>query len=174
MPKSNRIIRPNDRKILDLLSVNARQSLIEISEKTGLSRQTVQKSISRLEKDQVIWGHKSIVDLRRIGKKIFIILIKSNPNLTKEKAIEIIPVASKAMDKTPGFKTIYSGFVHGVFNWVLILAADDVIQVSKLMRTWESKYSDYVKDFQILEEMMPVRFCGFINPHYKEELSKIL
>jgi len=50
MLKSKGKISSNDKKILDALMENARQSLIEISEKTGMSRQTVQKTINRLEK----------------------------------------------------------------------------------------------------------------------------
>lgn len=52
----------NDKKILDVLSENSRLSLITISQKTGLSRQTVQKTISRLEHKKEIWGYQVIFD----------------------------------------------------------------------------------------------------------------
>jgi len=174
MAKSKQELSNNDRKILDELMGNARQTSIEISEKTGLSRQTVQKTISKLERDHVIWEYKSVVDLRRIGRKIFIILIRTTSKLTKEKTQEILPVASKAMEEQVGINLIYTGLTHGYFHWVIIFAAEDVVQANKIMRRWKSKYSEFFVDFQILEELLPIRLCGALNPDYKEEINDIL
>ena len=67
MTKSEKEISSSDRKLLDVLIVDARQSLVELSEKTGLSRQTVQKTIRKLEKEHVIWGYHAVVDEGRKG-----------------------------------------------------------------------------------------------------------
>ncbi len=174
MAKSKQELSSNDRKILDVLIENARQTSIEISEKTGLSRQTVQKTISKLEREHVIWEYKPVVDLRRIGKKIFIILIRSTFKLTKEKTLEILPISSKAMEEQVGINLIYTGFTHGYFHWVVIFAAENIIQVNKIMRRWKSKYSEFIVDFQILEELMPIRLCGALNPDYNKEMNDIL
>jgi len=76
MTKSKKEISSNDRKILDTLMGNARQSLVEISEKTGLARQTVQKTIQGLERDQVIWGYQAVVDEQKKGVSNYLMLIK--------------------------------------------------------------------------------------------------
>ena len=39
----------NDRKVIHALLENARQTAVNLSNKTGLSRQTVNKTIKRLE-----------------------------------------------------------------------------------------------------------------------------
>lgn len=174
MEKSKKEISSNDKKILDVMMKDARQSSIELSEKVGVSRQTVQKTISRLEEDHVIWGYIPVVSLRRIGKKLFIALIKTTPKITKEKALEIVPIASKGMEEQVGITLIYTGFTHGYYDWIVIFAADGIGQASKIMRRWESKYSDFIEDLQILEELMPIRFCGVLNPDYKEDINNIM
>ena len=174
MANSKKEISSKDEKILDVMMDDARQSSVEISEKVGMSRQTVQKTISRLEENHVIWGYIPVVDLRRIGKKLFITLIKTTPNITKENILEILPVASKGMEEQGGIHLIYTGFTHGYFDWIVIFAASDIVQASKTMRSMQGKLSDFIEDIQILEELMPVRFCGVLNPDYKVDLDNIL
>ena len=164
----------NDEKILNVMMTDARQSSVEISEKVGMSRQTVQKTINRLEEDHVIWGYIPVVNLRRIGKKLFITLIKTTPKINKEKILEILPLASKGMEEQVGINLIYTGFTHGYFDWIVIFAAYDIVQASKTMRNMQNNFTDFIEDVQILEELMPIRFCGVLNPDYKEDLDNIL
>jgi len=173
MAKSKIEISTNDRKVLDALMVNARQSSIEISEKTGLSRQTVQKTISKLEKDHVIWGHKTVVDLNKIGKKRFVMLIKANPNLTKEKTMDGISKVRKMMDKEKSGDLIYSGYYNGLFDWLIIFAAKDVIQANKILRQWKSYFPDFIDEVYLLEEMLATRDGRILNPDYEQSMSKI-
>ena len=174
MAKSKYELSNNDKKILDVLIENARQSLIDISEKTGLSRQTVQKTINKLEKESVIWGYKTVVNFKSTGKKIFIILLKTSAKLSKDRLQEIFPITSKEMQKNVGISLIHTGLTHGDFDWFLIFAADDIVLANKIMRRWESQYSDIITDIKIVEELLPIRLCGALNPNYKEGIDEVL
>ena len=44
----------NDKKVIYALLENTRQTAVKLSNKTGLSRQTVNKTITRLEENHVI------------------------------------------------------------------------------------------------------------------------
>lgn len=174
MPDGKKEISSNDKKILDRMMLDARQSSVEISEKVGVSRQTVQKTISRLEDDHIIWGYVPVINLHRIGKKLFIALIKTTPKITKDKILEILPIASKNMQEQNGITLIYTGFTHGYFDWVVIFAANDIVQASKTMRSIEYNFSDFIENLQILEELMPIRFFGVLNPDFEKDINIIL
>ena len=174
MVKSNKEISSNEEKIIDMMKGNARQTSIELSKKVGMSRQTLQKTIRRLEEDHIIWGYVPVVNLHKIGKKLFITLIKTTPKIAKDKILEILPIERNGMLKQEGITLIYTGFTHGYFDWVVIFAANDIVQASKTMRDIEHKLSDFIEDLQILEELMPIRFCGVLNPDYEKDLNYIL
>lgn len=57
-----------DRRILDVLRVNARTPLSQIAEQVGLSSAPVARRIDRLERDGVIRGYTAIVDDTSTGE----------------------------------------------------------------------------------------------------------
>lgn len=174
MSKRKGEINRNEKIILKMLRENARQSFIEISEKTGLSRQTVQKTISRLEKNKTIWGHYSVVDLEEIGEKRFIMLIKVNPNVTKEKTLDGISKVRKMVSKEKSSEFLYSGYYHGLYDWIIIFATEDIVQAKKILLQWQNLFSDLIKDIHLLEELLPTRVGGFVNPNIEQEMDKVL
>jgi DNA-binding Lrp family transcriptional regulator len=174
MKKSNKEINGNDKKILDAIIGNARQTAVELSNKTGLSRQTINKIINQLEKNQTIWGYNSIINLKVIGKKRFILLIKTSPGLTKEKFLKILPKEPHELFGIIGVKLTYVGITHGPFDRIVIFTADGIVQASKFMRLLKVKYKEFIDDIILIEELMTIRSCGIINPNYKEELDNIL
>ena len=78
------------------------------------------------------------------------------------------------MQEQDSITLIYTGFTHGYFDWVVIFAANDIVQASKTMRNIKNKLSDFIEDLQILEELMPIRFCGVLNPDYEKDINDIL
>jgi len=56
-----------DWKIIRAYAPNARQSALQVAEKTGLSPETVRKRIAALEKRKVIIGYKIGMDIGKIG-----------------------------------------------------------------------------------------------------------
>lgn len=59
-----------DQQILDLLIKNSRVSLIEISEKVGLSRVAVKNRIDALERNGVIEQYTVILNPEKIGRNV--------------------------------------------------------------------------------------------------------
>jgi DNA-binding Lrp family transcriptional regulator len=78
----------NKAKILEELQKNARASTSELSKKTGLSRQTVAKTINDMEKKKQIWGYTAIFDPKLIGKQPFIILGKIDLSINPEEFLK--------------------------------------------------------------------------------------
>lgn len=59
-----------DQQILELLIENSRTSLIEISEKVGLSRVAVKNRIDALEKNGVIEQYTVILNPEKVGRNV--------------------------------------------------------------------------------------------------------
>jgi DNA-binding Lrp family transcriptional regulator len=166
MSKSKKEITKNDRKILDVLMQNARQSLIEISDKTGLSRQTIQKTLQKLEKDNVIWGYQPIIDEQKKGLKEYIILIKRTTKPIDEKLLDkIISNKQEEVVLKMGIKYVTTLYTHGNFDIILIFIALDIKEVKKFIEYLKSIYSDYFADVQLLETLFTVRKQGIMNPN---------
>ena len=77
MPKSSKAkVEADEMKVLMELRKNSRQSLNELAEKCGFSRQKVWRIVNDLEKNQTIWGYSAVIDEEKLGQKQFFILIK--------------------------------------------------------------------------------------------------
>lgn len=174
MLKSKGKISSNDKKILDALMENARQSLIEISEKTGMSRQTVQKTINRLEKNNIIWGYCPVVDLNKIGKKRFVMLVKSTQTLTREQTVNSIAQIRKMIDEEKIGELVYSGYYNGRFDWIINFYTKDIVQAKKILREWKLSFEDFIDEIYLLEELLTTRECKITNPDYEQAMAEIL
>ena len=153
---------------------NARQSSVEISKKTGLSRQTVNKTIDRLEKNNVIWGYHPTVNLDKIGKKRFIMLIKSNQTITKEDFIKSSELIENMLGKEQTGEIIYTGFFNGRFDWLVMLYADDVIHAKKILRDWKIFFDKFIDEIYLLEELFTTRENNIKNPEFLKVAESIL
>ncbi len=88
------------KKILSLLTSDARISLSEISNKVGLSKSNVSLRISKLEKSGLIRGYHAFIDVSKLGLITTIVLLKTKTThkqreeyfsrLSKEKAVYTI------------------------------------------------------------------------------------
>ena len=165
MTKSKKEIKSNDRKILNAIEGNARQSSIEIGEKTGVSRQTVQKTIRKLERDHVIWGYQAIVDEEKNGFSNYLVLIKRTTKPIDENlADKIISRKIEEMASKIGVKIITSLYSHGSYDWIISFTATDIKHAKKFTEQIKTMYSEYIAEVQLLDILFFIRKQGILNP----------
>jgi len=164
----------NKVKIIEELLKNARASLSELSEKTGLSRQTVAKVIQDLEKKKQIWGYATIIDPKLIDIKQYIILVKLNLSENVEGFLKTVtnPEILKDNEEKFGFKTTM--FLHGNSDLLISVWAKDIIEVKKRINIMKKIYESYVKDIELFEVIATFRNCGILNPNVMEEWNNLL
>ena len=136
MTKSKKEISSNDRKILNALMRNARHPSIELSKKTKLSRQTVQKTIRKLEKKHVIWGYPVIVDDQKNGFSNYLVLIKRTTKPIDEKLAD--KIISRKLEKIAsgiGVKIVTSLYSHGSYDWIIFFMARDIRHAKRCNKT---------------------------------------
>lgn len=67
-----------DKKILSLFSVNCRLPLTQLAKKVGLSRDAVNYRIKNYEKQGIIQGYRTMVDISKFGYDVYHLFIKLN------------------------------------------------------------------------------------------------
>ncbi len=89
-----------DRKMLDLLTQNARYTYSELGERLGLSRVAIKNRMDALEQRGVIEGYTVIVNLQRLGSAVSCYYeIETRP--------EALPRVIAALQDCPSITQIY-------------------------------------------------------------------
>jgi len=112
-----------DYKILDILSLNARIPLIELSEKVNTSSQTINYRMKNLVKSGIIKGFRVGIDLSKFGLQYFDVRINLTDHSYKQKII-------KYFQPTHFFKCINTAFGYSDLELELILEnLDKLIEI---------------------------------------------
>lgn len=166
----------NKVKVLEELQKNGRAALSELAEKTGLSRQTIAKTINTMEKTKQIWGYTAIFDPKLIGKKQFIFLIKADLSINTEDLLKKIksPRETKYKQELIKFEFGTTLLLHGTSDMFISIWAKDVIEAKKLMNNFKKIYSANIKDIELLDVLATFRNNGIANPKMADEWNNLL
>jgi DNA-binding Lrp family transcriptional regulator len=149
-----------DKKILCLLNQNSRQSLAELSRKSGLTRDVIRYRIEKLVKQIVILGFKPVLNTPRLGlpvinhvyfllkpetfdqEKKFVSHLKSNP--------QVISVSS----------------LVGKWEYRVTIVAQNPSDFNNVLKKIRIKFPDLIKDFEtmsILEQYKHDDYSGLFH-----------
>lgn len=170
MAKNSKENIENDTKIiLSELEKNSNRSVNEIADKLGFSRQKVWRIIKNLEEDRTIWGYTAIIDDNKIGRKRFCILLKKAPIKASDAALD--KVINRDIRQLANKNMVYlesTYFFHGLYDGQICVTAENIIQVKKFIDDMQKKIgTEYFKETNILEVLVPIQMRGFNNPNLK-------
>lgn len=173
-----RLLDDNEEKVLQILKENGRASYKEVASKTGLTRHTVARIVKNLEDSGVIWGYSAITqDNLHQGRRLFIIAVKfkEDQNVWKE-IVQIIERENGKGDwllKAGLTKYCFASFVHGHFDFMVMLPADDIFEARRCVNRMGVEMGKYFEHVQIIELLAIIRRCGFLNPNLTSELLNL-
>ncbi len=169
----NKTDQANKKRILDELHKNSRASASTIAEKTGLSRQTVAKTISDMEKEKTIWGYNTVANIEENGFRHFVLIVKrSMETLDTDRKNEVI--FTNLDDYVPGELKIDDIFItHGMHDVVVTFYAKDILSARKLIKEISSRFNKYFKEYILLETLFPIQKQGFKNPKIEKLVEYI-
>jgi len=133
----------SDLKIIELLSNNARISVVEIAEKINLTPKTVINKIKKLENEKIIVGYRTEFDLEKLGYKYYKIHI-STFNTTLEKIKEI----RKYIQQNPNI--IFEDIVLGGYDIEIEVQIENEEKLRELIEDLKVRFSEIIKDYEIL------------------------
>ena len=158
-------IEEDEKKVIQQLGDNAKESIDEIAKRCGFSRQKVWRIIKRLEKERTIWGYTAIVDGEKQGLNNYIVLIKkTNLPINEKLADKIIGRQLEELVPNTKVRVETTSYVHGVYDWIISFTAEDIKQAKKFCEIINRIYQGYIAELHLLETMFSVRKQGILNP----------
>jgi DNA-binding Lrp family transcriptional regulator len=156
-------IAEDDRKVLDLLIKDSRQSPNEIAEKIGFSRQKVWRIINRLEKNKIIWGYTTVINHNIIGYNFYFALCKA-----KVPTFDIVDKLIKTIkeNKAEKLNVRFLGqfYLNGTYDWIIIFLANDIGDAKKFCGYIQKEYGNCIDRIDLLESVFTLIRYGKINP----------
>ena len=138
-----------DKKILNMLIANGRQSSREITKKLSLegikiSERGLGKRIARLERNKVITGYTAVVDMKKVSMGV--------PRLVTVKLSSPVDFVQRLSDMKEYLASApfcdFSARSNGSFDWIELKFFNNIEQANKeadLYRTW---FGDIIEDYQ--------------------------
>lgn len=132
-----------DVKILSLLSLNSRTPLSEISRKVGLSREAIDYRIKNYEKNGIIQGYRTIVDISKFGYFNYHLFISlNNPNEKVEK---------KIFEKLKKYHFVRAVIIFGGrFDLEIAFVSKNLNDLDKIINEILLSCRGYVREYEIL------------------------
>ncbi len=129
-----------DKKILEQLQLNARQSIAEIAKKTKLPRDVVVYRIKKLETSKVIRAHHTMLDPIALGHPLYVFVYFSCYNIKPEEEMRFINYL-KGLSKV-----IYVAKCSGGYDLNIGVCARDYKEYDEVIREIRQKFTDVIKD----------------------------
>jgi Lrp/AsnC family transcriptional regulator, leucine-responsive regulatory protein len=131
-----------DKKIFHILCKNARYSDSSIAKALKTKREIVSYRIKRLEKKDLIHGYLALIDSKKLGFRMYTVYFKfKHPDIEKEflQHLESIPEITRYKN------------CRGIYDIQAIFTTKNLIEFDNLFEGIISKFSDYLKNYTILE-----------------------
>lgn len=131
-----------DRRILNILSENARTKLTQIAKHVQLSVDSTKKRIQKLEKDGVIAKYTIQPNPSRIGLPLGVHIYVKLKNVTKEKYDEFI----NDMKKNPRVIDLMS--MLGDYDIYIVVLAKNTTELDTMKLEIKQKFTDLIDDWK--------------------------
>lgn len=169
MPKkSNKQIEKDEKKVINELQTNARESINVIAQKLGMSRQKVWKIIKKLEKNKTIWGFCTILDDKKLNLNRYLMLIQSSPKPIFNLIDKISNLPLQMKGKEIGINIQSGGFINGIYDWVIVFTAKDMNHANKFKELLLKEYSSILTKVVIMEYIFQIKLSEIENPDVKK------
>jgi len=132
-----------DTKILQTLSNNARIPIIELAEKTGLTRDIINYRLKKLTTEGIIDQYRCYLNLENININQYKIILRTK-NFNKEAEEEIKDYIAKHKKATQFLKLI------GSWDLEIEFETENEDELYEILNNIRNKFSDIIRDFDIL------------------------
>ena len=139
-----------DAQILSLLNIDARASLVEISEKVGMTPNGAGNRIKKLEKEGVILGYTISLDWRKLGYEWYGIqlkLIKFGDEINKQ-LVDFFTKHERII--------FYSRYIGAAWDYDIGLMGKDSKELRNFINEFRAQFSDVARIYNVflpLEEI---------------------
>jgi len=141
----------SDKKILKVLSVNARINIIDLAKKTKLSRDIVNYRIKKLTKQGIIFQYRCYLDLPNIGIRHYKVIFRTK-NFDEKAEKQIKNYVSSHKKATQFLKLI------GSWDLEIEFEVENEEELYKVINEMRLKFSNIIRDFDILRIVKTAKY----------------
>jgi DNA-binding Lrp family transcriptional regulator len=168
MPKNDKIsIQADERKVIDQLLKDSRQSPHEIAKRLGFSRQKVWRIIKKLEEKKVIWGYTTVIDENSIGLNSYFALCKAKAPFS-DIIDELIKRLKEKKAEKLDVRFLGQFYLNGTYDWLCIFSAKDIRDAKRFCGYMQKEYGEYIDRIELLENVFTLVRFGKINPNVEK------
>ena len=132
-----------DRKILEQLEIDSRQSNSKIAKKVGLSKDAVAYRIKNLENKKLVLGYYSVLNITKLGYQSYKLMITLQDTNSKIEE-EIISYLKK--ERLIGWIVSCDGY----YNLLMVVWVKNYFEFEEFLKKFLKKYSKFIKERDIL------------------------
>jgi DNA-binding Lrp family transcriptional regulator len=161
---SKKQIDQDEKRVIEQLQRNSNESIDKIAKTCEFSRQKVWRIIKRLEKNKTIWGYTAVPDKEKQGVSHYIMLIKRSNEPVKDIIDDVLDEFKKYSGKNLGIFVQTACILQGQYDMLLCFTAQDITAAKRFIEFINKKYSPYIREIMMLEDIFSVRINGMTNP----------
>ncbi|MBS3094105.1 Lrp/AsnC family transcriptional regulator [Candidatus Pacearchaeota archaeon] len=143
-----------DKKILKEISVNARINIVDLAEKTKLSRDVVNYRIKKLTKEKIITGYRCFLNLENIGLRYYKLIIRTK-NFDEKAETKLKQFISSHKKATQFLKLIGSWDLEIEFE---VETSDELYENLNQIR---KDFADIIKEYEVLKITKTLKYNFF-------------
>jgi DNA-binding Lrp family transcriptional regulator len=141
-----------DKKILEQLQKNCRQTIAQIAKVTKLPRDVVVYRIKKLEQSKVIRAHHTMINPSKLGYPLYVYVFFSCYNLKPEQEKKFINYLKFHK------QIIYVAKNSGKYDFTIGICAKDYLDFDGIIQKIRQKFADEIKDIENLPTVQEYKF----------------
>lgn len=146
-----------DKKIIEQLQRNAKQSTSQIARKTKLPRDVVKYRIKKLEENKVIRFYHAFLNPSKLGYPLYAYVTFSLLNIDPEDEEKFISF----LKQYP--KIIYVAKFSGKWDFAIGLCAKNYKDMDEIIRDIRKKFSKVIKEFEVSPVIQEYKYDWMVD-----------
>ena len=168
MPMKNEKREDTQDRIMDRLIQDPTTSSKQMAEELGITRQKLWREKKRLEEENIVWGYTAVIDPKKKGHNLYVILFKSKA-LTEEAANLSISRVKGGEAHKEGIRVIDVLFINGPYDILLIFAAPDRQKARRYLENLKTLFKDHLLERpRLMDVTFPIIMGNKPNPEMEK------
>ncbi|MFH1803155.1 MAG: winged helix-turn-helix transcriptional regulator [archaeon] len=154
VPSKNYILNETDRKIVKILSNNAKIPIVDLAKKTALSRDNVTYRIKKLTEEGIIVQYRTYLNLSELGIRHYKIIFRTK-NLSPQEENRVKQYVKDHKQSTQFLKLI------GSYDMEIEFEVENEDELYSILQDIREKFSNIIRDFGIIRITKTVKYDYF-------------
>ena len=146
-----------DKKIIEQLQLNCRQTIADIAKVTKLPRDVVVYRIKKLEENKVIRSYHAFLNPHMLGYPLYVYVVFSCNNITPDEEKKFISYLKSHK------QIIYVAKNSGKYDFTIGVCAKEYLDFDEIIQNIRHKFPDVIKNFDISPTVQEYKYDWMVD-----------